>query len=601
VDLEELRAPYAFRSALSAQELEEDFMDDTTGLTAAGYRPVRLAGYEQRGETRFATRWVQAPGPPWRARSALTLAQLSAEYDTYKDGFRITDVSGFNTADGVRYNVIWEKNVAGVDWRFHFDVTVKQFDALAAQYAAQGFVAERVEGYRGGDGALRFIATWVRERKCDGRVHSSLSPTEYQTLFAEYADDGYRQVHVDATVVDGSMRYHAIWWKQDGPEFSVRVDLDSYLLQRFDNNYWCDGMPATDFYATDNGDGARFGAIWTFNTANSIDDGSPLDEQIMEEVNCTPGRAGAAVVNLTTGESVMAHADEIFSTSSTIKPAILYALLRKVDDEGISLQTLLELPAQIGSNQGPDLGGPDGGPLQVGQDETLDYLARKMIDNSNNWATNALILYVTRDRINDELAAAPLNLAHTRLNRYMTGTGSPSRDGEGSATDDYEAGYDNITTPREWTTFLATMHENPGLLSAESYDYFWELLGLNGSDDDAVLGAGVGDGWPPVVAVAEKAGSNSWGWDKSVTPWAPTAAVGDYAHIPQIGPHIDRSEGGRLVFENGEVAVYATFINEGDNLTDDYSLFDNTLDCIEVDVARAYSGETTGVVLPQCQ
>ena len=87
----------------------------------------------------------------------------------------------------------------------------------------------------------------------------------------------------------------------------------------------------------------------------------------------------------------MAHADQMFSTSSTIKPAILLTLLRqKVDGEGVSLQTLLDLPVQIGGNQGPDLGGPDGGPLQIGNNETLEYLARKMIDDSNNWATNSV-------------------------------------------------------------------------------------------------------------------------------------------------------------------------------------------------------------------
>ena len=601
VDLEELRAPYAFRSALTPEALQSDFMDEATGLAGAGYRPLRLTGYQQRGEVRFATRWVHAAGPPWRARSDLSLAQLNAEYETWKDAFRMTDISGYNTPAGVRYNALWEKNVDGVDWRVAFDVPVDEFDALAKDYATQGFVPERVEGYRGTDGGLRLVATWIRARKCTGVIHSSLTLEQYQERFATYAGQGYRQVHVDATVVDDTMTYHAIWWQQDGPDWGVNVDRDMYLFQRLDNNYWCAGMPATNFYATDNGNGARFGAIWTFNAPNAIDDSSPLDQQVMEEVNCAAGRAGAAVVNLTTGHSVMAHADEIFSTSSTIKPAILYALLRKLDAEGTSLQTLLDLPAQIGGNQGPDLGGPDGGPLQIGNDETIEYLARRMIDNSNNWATNVLINYVTMDRINDELAAEPLGLQHTRLNRYMTGTGSPSAHGTSGASDDYEAGYDNVTTPREWTTFLATMHENPGLLEDESYDTFWELLALNGSDDDAVLDAGVGDAWPPPVTVFEKAGSNAWGWDKSVTPWAATAAVGDYAHRPQLGPHIQRSEAGRLVFANGQVAVYASFINEGDNLTDDYTPFDNTLDCILVEVSRAYSGQTTGAVLPQCQ
>ncbi|MGI9031140.1 MAG: serine hydrolase [Ilumatobacteraceae bacterium] len=594
IDHEELRAPYAFRSALTEEELATDFVNDETGLAASGYRPLRLTGYTDRGRVRYATRWAQVAGPPWWLSWNVTLDKLEETFAAFSGGFRITDISGFNTPDGVRYNAIWENNSAAVNWKTHFDVTADEMDELTAEYAAQGYVPERVEGYRGSDGELRMVATWISARKCRARSHSALSLKEYTTLVNDYAADGYRQVHLDATVVDGVMTYHAIWWIQDGPEWSVRVDRDWYLFQRLDNNYWCAGMPATNFYATDNGDSARFGGIWTMNTPNAIDDTSPVDQQVLEEVNCTPGRAGSAAVNLTTGESVMAHADEVFGTSSTFKSAILYALLRKVDEEGTSLQTLLDVNAPIGSNKGAA--------LQEGNDETIEYLARTMIDDSNNWATNLLILYVGMDRINDELAAEPFGLAHTRLNRYMTGTDSPSAQGTSGARGDYEAGYDNVTTPREWTTFLATVHENPdGLLSDESYDKFWELLSLNGSDDDAVLDAGVGDGWPPPVKVAEKAGSNKWGWDDDVTPWATTKVVGDYAHRPQLGPHLQRSEGGRLELADGDVVVYASFINEADNPSDSYTPFDNTLDCILVEVARAYGGQTTGAVLPQCQ
>ena len=151
--------------------------------------------------------------------------------------------------------------------------------------------------------------------------------------------------------------------------------------------------------------------------------------------------------------------------------------------------------------------------------------------------------------------------------------------------------------PREWTTFLAAVHENDGLLEDDSYDKFWELLGLNGDDNDAVLDAGVGDG---IVNVAMKPGSNAWGWNKKVSPWQQTSAVGDYDHRPQIGPHIQRSEGGRMTFDNGQVAVYAVFVNEADNPSDSYTPFDNMIDCIMVEAAREYSGETTGAVLPQC-
>ena len=237
----------------------------------------------------FATRWVQMAGPPWHVSSGLTLDELEQDYAAFNGGFRITDISGFNTPDGVRYNAIWENNTAGVGWRVTFDVTADELEDLSDTYAAQGFVPERVEGYRGGDGELRFVATWISAKKCAAHFDASMSAAEYKELFSDYAAMGYRQVHLDATTVDGKMTYHGIWWKQDGPNWGVRTDRDWYLFQRLDNNYWCAGMPATNFYATDNGNSARFGAIWTFSAPNVINDASPLGEQVLEEVNCTPG------------------------------------------------------------------------------------------------------------------------------------------------------------------------------------------------------------------------------------------------------------------------------------------------------------------------
>jgi hypothetical protein len=422
---------------------------------------------------------------------------------------------------------------------------------------------------------------------------------DYKDIFDDYAGAGYRQTHVDATSRQSEMWYHAIWWKQPGPGYLVKVDRDWYLYQQLLNNRWCEGFKHTNFYAADNGSAARYGGIWTVDTPITIDDTSPLADQVREEIDCAPGRGGTAIIDLVSGEKILAHADQVFGASSTIKSAILYALLRKLDAEGTSLQTRLDIPVQLGTNQG------NPPPLTVGQDETIENLARWMINYSNNWATNRLIQYIgesepaneVMDPINAELEA--FGLTRTRLNRYFTGSGSPSIHGGGSASDDYAAGFDNVTTPREYASFLQLMHVNPGLLSADSYDMFWEIMKLNDDFHDDALDDGV-PMWTTRVAQYPKAGSNSWGWDKSTNPWTSTADPGDYAHRPQLGSHVQRSEAGRMVFDNGQVVVYATFFNDAANLPS-YQPFEDALDCIQVQVAREYSGHTTGNVLPQCK
>ena len=78
-------------------------------------------------------------------------------------------------------------------------------------------------------------------------------------------------------------------------------------------------------------------------------------------------------------------------------------------------------------------------------------------------------------------------MTRTRVERYMVGTGVPSLHSLGSETDDYEAGWDNLSSPRDMATFMQRMHIDgliaPGnpfkLLSQTSFDFFWATLGLD--------------------------------------------------------------------------------------------------------------------------
>lgn len=608
LDLTQLHAPSEWRYGLTASQLSAQFINPT-GLAGKGYLPTRLTGVQAGDEVRYATRWVRATGPERKVSHGLTGAQFHADYLANRALYRPVDVSGFNAPGGVLFNVIWERNTAGLGWFVHRDTTSTDLQNLINRHRQDGYAPERVEGYRDANGALRFISTWVQAPTCDWQLHPVQNLAQYQASFDDYAEDGYRQQHVDATSWQNDMWYHGIWWRQPGPGWVVRVNRDWYRFQVFDNNYWCDGLETTNFYTADNGTGVRYGGIWTFDTPVAIDDSSPLAAQVSEEINCAPGRGGTAIFNLNSGEQTVVHGDQTFGTSSTIKAAILYVLLDKLEEHDISLLTRLDLPEQLGSNNKPD-GEPD--PLTVGQDETIDHLARIMIDYSNNWATNRLIQYIAEisgedsasqvmDPINDALEA--LGMHHTRMNRYMVGTGSPSIHGANPLCDgacaDYANGHDNVTTPRDFAYFLQLMHVNPGLLEPDSHAKFWQLLSLNDNPHDDALDDGVPD-WSGEVDQFTKGGSNKWGWDDDTDPWTSTASTGDFAHRPQLGSHVQRSEVGRIVFANGQVAVYATFFNDAENLPT-YQPFQDALDCIQVEVVRAYSGTTTGAVLPQCR
>jgi len=578
IDQAALAAPYVFRYGLTGSQLQSEFFDEDTGYNGQGYRPVRLTGYQAGSQVLFATKWIKAAGPEWRSEFGLTSAGYAELYQTLEEDFRIIDVSGYNTPDGVRYAVIWERNPNNLRWQAPRDVTRPNMQNLVNQQGANGWVPVKVEAYTIG-GESRYISLWMRGG-CEWNMHNFMTRAQYEDYLEQYAGQ-FRLVHLDAHTVGGQVMYSDIWWAQQGPASYVRSDRDWYLFQRFFNNYWCSGYVLDNFYAADVPGGVRYGGIWNFNAPLNIGANASLAARVSKHVNCARGRSGAAVVNLTTGESILVHADQQFGTASTIKIGVLYALLRRVDqDPNVTLATQLNVGAPYGSNAGST--------LSANQSYSLTYLARTMIANSNNWATNRLIDYVGRTQINQELSA--LGLAQTRINRYLVGTGAPSAHGLSTPSADYEAGWDNVSTPREMNTLLQSIHANTGnLLSSSSATFFWNTLNLNSNSKGYLPGfldQGVSSNWENLVTIFNKAGSNPW-------PGQP----GDFAHRPQIGDHAQASEAGRLIFQNGQVVFYAMFLDEGDMGVD----ATNALRCIGYEVVREYSGQTTGVIPAPCQ
>ena len=614
----ELNAPYSFRYGLTGDELQKDFFSDS-GLKGDGYRPKRLTGYLAGTSQRFATKWLKAGGPAWSSRFGLrgdAYAGPQKKFHTYflemkAAGYRPIDVSGYNTSSGdVRYAAVFERNTAGVTWRIHRDVSRNGMQALVDTYEWTGFVPFRVEGYRlGGD--LRFISIWVKEA-CGWKMHNRMTREQYQQRFDGYKQQ-YRLVHLDSYRDGNDLRFAGIWLKQPGPGQVVRSNRDWYLFQRNFNNLGCTGYVLDNAYATDTAaNGVRYGGIWTFRSTPNIGPASPLRDQIRKQVDCAPGRAGAAVINATTGESTFVHADQQFGTSSTIKSGILKALLRRIDtDAGLTLNSMLNVGAQFGSN--PNLPNivevpvqeatcatsPTDLLLQANTSYSLRCLAQLMIRVSHNWATNRLVELVGPAQINAQLS--DMGMTRTRLGRYMTGPGVPSLHGLANETDDYEAGWDSLSSPRDMATFMQRMHVDgliaPGnpfkLLSQTSFDFFWATLGLDsngGTNTKSFFPAFLGNiaGWTNVVTVANKAGTNAW-----------TGAPGTFDAEPQLGSHLQASEAGRLLFSNGQVVYYAMFVDEADSPAASVDEQDAVM-CTGLAVVAVYGGVAPGGIPAVC-
>src|SRR5437879_8271870 len=122
---------------------------------------------------------------------------------------------------------------------------------------------------------------------------------------------------------------------------------------------------------------------------------------------------GVAIEDLTTGDHIFLHADEVFAQASWIKITVLAELYRQAQQDKLKLTDLYTVQATALVPDSDIMGGLTPGVSRV----TLRDLATMMVAVSDNSATNVLIDRVGMENVNAMLDS--LGLTHTRLRRKM--------------------------------------------------------------------------------------------------------------------------------------------------------------------------------------
>lgn len=447
------------RYGVTPDQLQEEFFD---GYATNGYRPERLTGYQSGNAVRYFTRWVHnTDGRPWYGYFGLTDEGFHNVFLTLRaQGYYPHDVSGHHTPGGIRFATIWYKNPGNVTWAEYRNSTRAGMQNLVDTIGQQGWVPHRVEAYDV-DGESRYISIWYYQPGTGYRMHNRMTRSEYQEPLDDYQARGYKLTHLDAHTVGQTVFYSGVW-KVSSATPRVRSNRDWRVFQRYYNRGWADGYFIDNVYAAETPDGLRFGGIWYYDGPIPVDDDSPLGLKVHREVNSAPARGGAAVLNLTTGQTLSIHGDQTFAIASTSKIGILYALLKEIDLGNQSWTATLEAKDAYGKNQCD----------YVTEDNsyTVAQMAQFMIRCSNNWATNRLIDRIGMEQINQHLA--DLGLRVTRIHRYMTGTGAPSAHDNSSSGEDRDEGWENLSTPHEMVMLLQEVLQND-VLSDLSETRFW--------------------------------------------------------------------------------------------------------------------------------
>jgi hypothetical protein len=200
---------------------------------AAGFRPLRVAGYSEGRDARFAAIWIRDDhSAAWEAHHNLTADQYQATFNSLTGkGYRLTDVSGYAINGSPRYAGIWEKR-SGPDWQAHHGVSWQQYQQLLSSLSAQSYVLTHVSGYRVGVG-VQFAGIWEKRTGVVWQTLFGLTSSQYQKKFNDFLASGMRPVCVSGYSDSGIARYAAIWVKDAAPQWEAHhgMDVANYQTQ----------------------------------------------------------------------------------------------------------------------------------------------------------------------------------------------------------------------------------------------------------------------------------------------------------------------------------------------------------------------------------
>jgi Bacterial tandem repeat domain 1 len=155
----EQRSGPAWQTRLGMAAAEYERLSDD--LKCQGYRLTDVSGYSVGGQSRYAAIWEKREGPLWEMRYDLTSVQHQQTFDDLmKRGYRLIRVSSYGIEGKGFYAGIWEQR-SGPAWQARHGMTAAEYERLSDDLKGQGYRLTDVSGYDVG-GQSRYAAIWEK-------------------------------------------------------------------------------------------------------------------------------------------------------------------------------------------------------------------------------------------------------------------------------------------------------------------------------------------------------------------------------------------------------------------------------------------------------
>jgi hypothetical protein len=190
------------------------YQDTFNQLTAAGYAPVLVDGYDAGGQPHFAALFQSGPSAPFVAQHGMSAAAYQQAFDQHlAQGYTLEWVGGYAQAGQATYAAIWNKLTGAPAWQARHGLNATDYQAFFTQMTGQGYKLTLVCNYSVGNQIL-YAAIFRKIPNAPAWfAHHGMSSTQYQQTFNQIVSQGYRLELVSACTAAGQNSFAAIWTK----------------------------------------------------------------------------------------------------------------------------------------------------------------------------------------------------------------------------------------------------------------------------------------------------------------------------------------------------------------------------------------------------
>lgn len=177
---------------------------------AAKYRPVSLDGYDAGGATYVNAVFRPSDGTAWYQYIEMSASGYQSRFDSLKSqGYRLASVESYLHSGQIRYAGIWVKS-SGPDYFAFHGYSATNYQNMLNTKTAAGYLPANVSAVAV-NGALSYTGLLVKRSLGSWLLKSTLSPTDYQTLFTQETKAGLAPAYLNAYTSGGSVRFIALF------------------------------------------------------------------------------------------------------------------------------------------------------------------------------------------------------------------------------------------------------------------------------------------------------------------------------------------------------------------------------------------------------